>query len=166
MDLCPNLWCNNSKAIFFLAGNLFSFDISLIFPRNSCFLCALCGKVTAFLFSAPNYTVQNPLWKRQLCPAFINVIIEINLSHKSGAKSTLYNVAMNVFPLSSHICIRTWPFCFAVTWCLSATSMYLSVSSNYPEMKSVTSGDSLQLTNWILDLGARWNMSPEVTSDR
>ena len=29
--LCPNLWCSNSKAIFFLAGNLFFFDISLIF---------------------------------------------------------------------------------------------------------------------------------------
>ena len=46
----------------------------------------------------------------------------------------------NLFPLSSHICIRTEPFCFAVTWCPSATSMNLSVSSNDPGIKSVTSG--------------------------
>ena len=85
----------------------FFFDISLIFPRNACFLCALCGNATAFFFSAPKYTVKNPLWKIQLCPEFINVMIENNQSHKSGAKSTLYNVAMKGFPLSLHICIRT-----------------------------------------------------------
>ena len=34
-------------------------------------------------------------------------MIENNLSHKSGAKSTLYKVAMNVFLLSLHICIRS-----------------------------------------------------------
>ena len=62
------------------------------------------------------------------------------MSHKSGAKSTLCNVAINVFPLLSHICICTWTFCFAVTWCPSATSMYLSVSSNDPGMKSETYG--------------------------
>ena len=55
---------------------------------------------------------------------------------------------MNVFPLSSHICILTWPFCFAVTWCTSATLMYLSVSSNDHGIKSVTSG-------------AMWHVSPE-----
>ena len=70
MDLCPNLWCSNSKAIFFLAGNLFFFDISLIFPRNACFLCTLCGNVTAFFSFAPKYTVQNPLWKRKVCPVW------------------------------------------------------------------------------------------------
>ena len=67
-------------------------------------------------------------------------MIEKNLWKKSGAKSTLCNVAMNVFSLSSHICIRTCSFCFLVTWCSFATSMYLSVSSNYPGMKSETSG--------------------------
>ena len=41
--------------------------------------------------------------------------------------------------------MRTKPFCFAVTWCSSATSMNLSVSSNYPGMKSVTSGVILQV---------------------
>ena len=102
VDLCPNLWCSNYKAIFFLAGNLFFFDIFLIFPINACLICALCGNVTAFFFSAKKYTVQNYLWKRQ-----VNLMIEINLSHESGAKIMLYNVAMNVFPLSSHICIRT-----------------------------------------------------------
>ena len=45
--------------------------------------------------------------KIQVCPELINVMIENNLSHKSGAKSTLYNVAMKVFPLLLHICIRT-----------------------------------------------------------
>ena len=59
---------------------------------------------------------------------------------KSGAKTTLYNVVMKGFPLPLHIFICTWPFCFAVTWCLSATSMYLSVSSNDPRMKSESYG--------------------------
>ena len=31
--LWPNIWCNNSKAIFFLDGNLFVFDISFISPN-------------------------------------------------------------------------------------------------------------------------------------
>ena len=31
------------------------------------------------------------------------------------------------------------------------------------ERKSVKYGDSLQLTNWILDLGAMWHMTPEVS---
>ena len=46
--LCPNLWCSNSKAILFLAGHLFFFDIFLIFPIKSCFVCALCVNVTSF----------------------------------------------------------------------------------------------------------------------
>ena len=70
----------------------------------------------------------------------INVTMENNLSHKSGANSTLYKVATKFFLLSLHICICTEPFRFAVTWCPSATSMNLSVSTNYPGMKSVTSG--------------------------
>ena len=138
--LCPNLWCSNSKETLFLAGNFFFFDFSMIFPRNACFLCALCGNVTEFFSFSTNYTVQNPIWKIQVCPEFINVMIKNNLSHKSGAKCTLCNVAMKLFPLSLHICICTWPFCFAVTWCPSATSVYLSVSFNYPRMKSETSG--------------------------
>ena len=113
------------KQFSFLLVIFFSLDISLIFPRNACFLCALCGNVTAFFFSAPNYTMKKPFWKRQVCPAFINVMIENILSHKSGDKSTLYNVVMNVFPLLSHIFIRTWSFCFAVTWCPSETSGFM-----------------------------------------
>ena len=85
VDLCLNIWCSNSKAIFFLAGNLFFFDLFLIFPVKACFLCALCDNVTAFLLSAPKYTVQNPLWKGQVCPEFINVTIKNNLLHTSGA---------------------------------------------------------------------------------
>ena len=140
VDLCPNLWCNNSKAIFFLAGNLFFFDTSWIFPLKACFSVHYVIMLLPFPFSAPKYTVQNSLWKRHVCPAFINVMIENNLSHKSGARSTLYKVAMKVFTLLSHICIRTDTFCFAVKWCPSATSIYLSVSSNDPGMISLTSG--------------------------
>ena len=100
------------------------FDFSMIFPRNACFLCALCGNVTEFFSFDPKYTVQNPLWKIKIFPEFINVMIGNNLSYKSGAKSTLCYVAMNVFLLLLHICICTWPFCFAVTWYPSATWMY------------------------------------------
>ena len=55
---------------------------------------------------------------------------------------------MKGFPLSSHIFIHTWTFCFAVTWCPFATSMYLSVYSNDPGMKSETSG-------------VMWHVAPE-----
>ena len=123
VDLWPNLWCKNSRAILFLDDNFFVFDISLISPQNACFLCALCGNVTAFLSFAPKYTVKNPLWSKQVCPDFINVTIENNLSHKYGAKSTLCNVVIKGSPLLSHILIRTCTFCFAVIWCPYATSM-------------------------------------------
>ena len=140
VDLWPNLWCNNSKAIFFLAGDFVFFDISLIFPRNTCFLCAICGKVTELFSFAPKYTVQKPLWISQVCPEFIDLMFENNLSHKSCTKSTLCNVAIKGSPWSLHIFICTYPFCFAVTWCTSATSMYLSVSYNEPVIKYETSG--------------------------
>ena len=61
VDLWPNLWCNNSKAIFFLGANFFVFGICFISPQNACFWCALCGKVTAFLSLSPNYTSYKPL---------------------------------------------------------------------------------------------------------
>ena len=61
-----------------------------------------------------------------------------NLSYKSGAKSMLCIVAMKGSSLSSHIFIRTWPCCFALTWYLSATSMCLSVYNNEPRIKSET----------------------------
>ena len=78
-----------SKSIFFLDGNFFVFHISFISPQNACFLCTLCGKVTELFSFAPNYNVQNLFWNKQVCPEFINVIIENNLLHRSGAKSTL-----------------------------------------------------------------------------
>ena len=65
--------------------------------------------------------------------------------HKSRAKSTLCNVAMKVSPWSSHNFIRTWTFCFAVTWRPSANSMCLSVSYNEPWIKSETSGVMLHV---------------------
>ena len=121
VDLWPNLWCNNSKEVFFLDRNFFFFDIYLISPKNACLLCALCGNVTEFFSFYLKYTVQNPLLNKQVFTEFINVMIENNLSHKYGAKSMLCNVAIKGSPWSSHIFICTWPFCFAVTWCPSAT---------------------------------------------
>ena len=73
LDLCPNLWCINSKAIFLLFG--FFFEISILFSEKACFLTALCGNVTALSSFAPKYTVQNHLWKRHVCPEFINVMM-------------------------------------------------------------------------------------------
>ena len=35
LDIWPNLLCNNYKAVFFLDGNFFVFDIYFIFPKNS-----------------------------------------------------------------------------------------------------------------------------------
>ena len=75
VDLWPNLWCNNSREIFFLAGDFFVFDVSLISPNNSCFLGALCGNVTAFLSLDYKYIVQNLFCNKQVCPEFINVMI-------------------------------------------------------------------------------------------
>ena len=66
-------------------------------------------------------------------------MIENNLLHKSGAKSTLRNVSIKVFLFLSHIFIHTCPS-FAVTSCPSATSKWLSVSSNEPGIKSEISG--------------------------
>ena len=59
--LWPNLWCNNYREMFLLDGNFFVFDISLIYPQNACFRCALCGNVTAFFSLDPKYTVKNPV---------------------------------------------------------------------------------------------------------
>ena len=78
--------------------------------------------------------------------------------HKSGAKSTLCNVAIKGSLLLLHIFICTCPFCFAVTWCPSATSICLSVSSNVPGIKYETSGvmwhvapeSKIQLVNYEL----------------
>ena len=119
----------------FLGGNFFDFDICLISPQNACLRYVLCGKPTAFFSLSPKYTVQNPFWNKQACPKFINVILENNLSHISGAKSTVWNVAMKVSPLSSHIFIWICTFYFSVTWCPSATSIYLSLSYNDPRIK-------------------------------
>ena len=155
VGLWPNLWCNNYKAIFFVDGNFFVLDISSISPKNECFLFALCGKVTTFFSLDPNYTVQNPFLCKQVCPEFINVIIENNLSRISGAKSTLCNVAIKVSLLLLHIFIRNCPFYFSMTWCSSATSIYLSVLYNEPEIKSETYGVIWHITpeskyNWSI----------------
>ena len=68
VDLYPNRWYDNYKAIFFLGANFFVFDISFLYPKNTCLLCELCGKVTAFFSLFTKYTVQNPLRNKQVCP--------------------------------------------------------------------------------------------------
>ena len=78
--------------------------------------------------------------KSQLCPESINAIMENNQSHKSGANSTLYNVAMKGFPLYSHIFIWTSTVCFAVTKFPSTNLIYLSVYTNEPGIKCEISG--------------------------
>ena len=60
--------------------------------------------------------------------------------HKSGTKSPLCNIAMKISLWLSHIFVHTLPFCFAVTWCPSATSSCLSLFSNEPGIRSDTSG--------------------------
>ena len=61
VDLCPNIWCNNPKAILFLGAILFDVEISFVFTKNECFLCALCGRVTEFFSVSTNYSDLNPL---------------------------------------------------------------------------------------------------------
>ena len=105
VGLWPNLWCNNYKGIFFLDGSILVFEISFIPPKNTCFLCALCGRVTSCFFLLTNYNVKNSFWNKQVCPKLINITIENNLVHRSGAKIMLCNVAIKVSPLSPHIFI-------------------------------------------------------------
>ena len=63
-----NVWliCDLISDVAFLKQFYFLLEIyfSLTYPKFSCkecFLCALYGNVTAFILSAPKYTVQNPL---------------------------------------------------------------------------------------------------------
>ena len=45
---CPNLWCNNSKATLFPGVTFFDLVFYFGFTKKVCFLCSLCGRVTAF----------------------------------------------------------------------------------------------------------------------
>ena len=110
VNLCPSLWCKNSEATLFLGAISFDLDFSFVFSKNACLLCALCDRVTAYSFSSPNYTIQTPLQNKQGCTKLTNVIIKNNLSHISGAISTLCNVTMKGFLSSLHIFILTFPF--------------------------------------------------------
>ena len=86
-----------------------------------------------------NKTVKNPSWRRQGCPKLINRIMENNPSHKSVAKSMLYNITMQGFPLSSWILIWTFPVRF-LWWNDHLLLRYISVFTNRPEIKSEISG--------------------------
>ena len=48
VDMCPNLWYNNSKATLFLGSIFFDLVFSFVSPQNACFLCELCDRVTTF----------------------------------------------------------------------------------------------------------------------
>ena len=48
VDLCPNLWCNNSESTFFLGAIFYDLDFSLVFTKDSCFLYAKYGRGTTF----------------------------------------------------------------------------------------------------------------------
>ena len=114
VDLCPNIWCNNSKKKVFLGICFCDFHFSFIFTKNAFFLCALCVNVTALCSLSLKKTVQNPLLKRKLCPEFINVIMENNWLHNYCANSTLYNISIKGFPLSSRIFIWNYPVFFSL----------------------------------------------------
>ena len=58
LDLCPNIWCNNSRETFFLGICFCDFDFSFVFTKNACFICALCGNVTTLCSLSLNKTVS------------------------------------------------------------------------------------------------------------
>ena len=118
----------------------------ILFLQNAWFLCALLSNVTVFCLLALKKTLQNTLWKRQVCTKFIDVIIENNQSHKSRVNSTLYNIATKGLPLSSYMFILTSPVYFTVMKCPSATSMYFSVFTSDPGTKSEISSVMWQVT--------------------
>ena len=45
LDLCSNLWCNNTKENFLLEICFCDFDFSFVLTKNECFFCAPCGSV-------------------------------------------------------------------------------------------------------------------------
>ena len=64
------------------------------------------------------------------------LIMENNRYHMYGTNSTLYNVAMKSFSLSSWNFIWTYPVFFAVKKCLYKNLIYLPVSTNKSSIKS------------------------------
>ena len=91
------------------------FELSFIFTKNACFLCELCSDVNVLCSLSLKKTVQNPLWKIQVCPNFVNVILENIWLHKYGANITWCNLAMKGFPLLLLIFIWNYPVSFSVT---------------------------------------------------
>ena len=87
--------------------------------------------------------------------------MENNQSHKFGANITLYNIARKGFLLLSRIFIWIYPVFFAVTKFPSETSIYLSVSTNEPCIKSGISGVIRQVASESKIQPVSWNLSPE-----
>ena len=94
-----------SKILCFPVFCLDDFEFSFVLTIIACFLCAFYGNVTVVCSLSLKKPCKNIFENRRYVPIFFDVIMGNNLSHKSGANSTLYNVAMKCFPLSSHFFI-------------------------------------------------------------
>ena len=82
--------------------------------------------------------------------------------HRSDAKITLYNVAIKIYLLSSHIFFRNRAYDNGENNSDQKIYAYMARMPDNEECPSGNFGDSLQLTNWILDLGATCHMTPQV----
>ena len=89
VNLCPNIWCNNSRYILFLGVFFCGFDLSFVLTKKSCFLCALCSNVTVLCSLSLKKTVQNSLWKSQVSIKFIDLKWKI-IDHKSLEQKVSY----------------------------------------------------------------------------
>ena len=130
--------------------------------KNACSLCALWGNFAALCLLALKKNVQTLLWKRQICPKFINVIMEHNWSHKYRENSRLYNVAMKGLPLSLHIFIWTSPGCFTVIKSPPTTSMCSSIYTIETGTKCEISGFMWQVAPESKTQLISCNLSPNI----
>ena len=117
-------------------GAFYFVTLTFHFYQKYIFLCGLWGNITALFSLELKKSVQKHSWKIQVCNKLISVIMENNQSHKSGANSMLYNLAIKGFPLSSHMFVWISPCFFCCEKCPSVTSMYLSIWTSNPGTKS------------------------------
>ena len=78
------------------------------------FLLCVVQKYHRVLFIITKENSTKAYIKKWLCPEFIDLIMENNRPHKSGANKTLYKVSMKGLLLFSYISILTSPVCFSV----------------------------------------------------
>ena len=96
----------------------------MIFPRNACFLCALCGNINAFFFSAPNYTVQNPLWKIQ---------VYVKEKQITSKKENCFRITTLEIRTQIHQIIVSWGYCKCLGRCRAKniSRPFLHIMSNF-----------------------------------